>query len=115
MKLAKPLFGGRVRPMAVGAESGVVVAREARRHPRRQVACTASVATREPERDASTGAPYFLVTPASTLDVGDGGMALRVESTITEGRRVLVDLTLDDGEILARAARVAWTSIDTQG
>jgi hypothetical protein len=92
-----------------------VVAREARQHPRRQVACTASLATLEPERDAATGAAYFLVTPASTLDVGDGGVGLQVESTLSEGRRVLVDLTLEDGRNFARAGRVAWTSRDAHG
>ena len=115
MKSVKPRFVGQERPVIVGAESGVVVARESRRHGRRQVACQASIATLDAERDASTGAPYFLVTAGSTLDVGDGGMGLRVESSISEGRRVLVDLTTDDGQSLARAARVAWTSRDSQG
>ena len=115
MKSVKPLFVGQTRPVVVGAESGVVVARESRQHVRRQVSCQASIATLEAERDLSTGAPYFLVTAGSTLDVGDGGVGLRVETSISEGRRVLLDLTTDDGENLARAARVAWTSRDAHG
>jgi hypothetical protein len=115
MKLVKPLVVGQTRPVIVGAESGVVVARESRRHARRQVSCQASIATLDAERDASTGAPYFLVTAGTTLDVGDGGVGLRVESSISEGRRVLVDLTTDDGQNLARAARVAWTARDMHG
>src|SRR5688500_9740186 len=108
---AKPLFVVREQTQ-VGAASGVVVASEARRHPRIKVALSASVTTLDAERDGATGASFFVVSPAETLDVGDGGMALQLESGISSGRRVVVELQLDGGESFARSARVAWTSRD---
>jgi hypothetical protein len=109
---AAPLGSAHVAPTRY--ESGVVVAREARRHPRRRVVFSASVATLDAERDGE-GATYFLVTPASTLDVGEGGLGLQVETTIATGRRVLVDVHLEDGRTVECQARVAWTSSDTEG
>src|SRR4051812_3199649 len=71
-----PIGSAHVAPIgSTRFESGVVVAREARRHPRRRVVFSASIATLDAERDVE-GATYFLVTPASTLDVGEGGLGL---------------------------------------
>lgn len=115
MKSASKPVPGPSKAIATRFESGVVVAKEARLHPRRRAEFTAHVATLEAARDRETGAPFFLITEGRTLDVGDGGLGLEVQDAIAEGVRVLVDVELDGGRTLACHARVVWTSTDVAG
>jgi hypothetical protein len=105
---------GREKGIATRFESGVVVAREARTHPRRSLARVASISTLDASRDGA-GSSYFIVTEGRTLDVGDGGLGLEVEDTLREGTRVLVDVELGEGRTLECRARVVWTSDDATG
>src|SRR5262245_57078036 len=105
---------GREKGIATRFESGVVVAREARRHPRRSVGRVASISTLDAAHDKS-GSSYFVVTEARTLDVGDGGLGLELEDTLREGSRVLIDLELGEGRTLECRARVVWTAADASG
>jgi hypothetical protein len=104
----------RDKGIAVRFESGVVVAREARRHPRRSVGRVASISTLDPVHDGK-GSSYFVVTEGRTLDVGDGGLGLEVEDTLREGSRVLIDVELGEGRTLECRARVVWTAADPSG
>jgi hypothetical protein len=103
------------RGIATRFESGVVVAREARRHPRLSIARSVSISTLDASRDGATGAFYFLVSEGSTLDIGDGGLGLEVHDTLREGSRVLVDVELGEGRTLECRARVVWTAEDITG
>jgi hypothetical protein len=103
-----------LKGIATRFESGVVVAREARRHPRRAVGRVASISTLDASHDKS-GSSYFVVTEGRTLDVGDGGLGLEVQDTLREGSRVLIDVELGDGRTLECRATVVWTSADATG
>jgi hypothetical protein len=103
------------KAIATRYESGVVVAREARLHPRRSIGRTASISTLDAAHDSDSGSSYFLVTEGRTLDVGDGGLGLEVDSSLREGSRVLVDVELADGRLLECRARVVWSSSDAAG
>jgi hypothetical protein len=102
------------RGIATRFESGVVVAREARLHPRRSLGRIASISTLDASRDR-TGSAYFVVVEGRTLDVGDGGLGLEVEDSLREGSRVLVDVELGEGRTLECRARVVWSAADANG
>jgi hypothetical protein len=107
----------RTQPRARGEvpfESGVVVARETRRHTRRDAARVAHIATLDAVQEGN-GRPYFLVTQGSTFNVGDGGLGMRVDNAIECGTRVLVDLSLAGGQVVECSARVVWVSEDGEG
>ena len=93
-------------------ESGVVVAREARRHPRRAIALEARVSTLEADHDPNTQASFYILTDAQTLDVGEAGAGLRVDDDLPAGRRVMVELDLPDGSTVLTGASVMWSARD---
>ncbi len=99
-------------PIVADRESGIVVAREARRHPRRAALLVARVSTLKADLDPKTQASFYVLTEARTLDVGDAGAGLEVDDAVPEGRRVMVELDLPDGSTLTSRASVMWSAQD---
>ena len=83
--------------------------RESRRSRRRNVGLSARITALDPELDLDTGSRSYCVMPARTCDVSDGGLSLLSSAPITRGARVVVELDLPDGRVLAMNARVVWT------
>lgn len=105
----------RPEPVVEGLSTGVIVAREARNHPRVRVQLDAMVSTLDPLQEDGSGERYFVVTGAQTVDVADGGLGLTAESALEAGRRVIVEVTLRDGLSVERSGRVMWNHRDTAG
>lgn len=93
-------------------ESGIVIARESRKHPRRVALLVARVSTLKADLDPKTQASFYVLTDARTLDVGDAGVGLEIDDAVAEGRRVMVELDLPDGSTLTRQASVVWCAKD---
>lgn len=100
------------QPAVRDRESGIVVARESRRFPRRDALLVARVTTLKADLDPETQASFYVLTDARTLDVGDAGAGLEVDDAVPEGRRVMVELDLPDGSTLTCSASVMWSSND---
>jgi hypothetical protein len=105
----------RSHPPVDARSTGVVVACEARVHPRVRVQLDAIVSTLDPVQEDESGERYFVVTGAQTVDVADGGLGLTAESTLAAGGRVVVEVTLQDGLSVERSGRVMWSHRDALG
>jgi Tfp pilus assembly protein PilZ len=81
---------------------------ESRRSRRRHVGLSARITGLDPELDLDTGSRSYSVMTARTCDVSDGGLSLMSSAPITRGARVVVELDLPDGRVLAMNARVVW-------
>ncbi len=101
----------RERAGEVERSSGVVIAREARRFPRKRIQLIARISSLQPEHDGE-GAAYYVLSDARTLDVGDAGVGLEVDDGVPAGGRVLVEVEMADGSVLTRSATVMWTAED---
>lgn len=75
---------------------------------------SARVSTLQGTIDADHQDPYFVLTEARTLDVGDAGAGLQVDDPMPEGKRVVVELELPDGDLVLRLARVMWSARDSK-
>jgi hypothetical protein len=81
---------------------------ESRRSRRKNVGLSARITALDPELDLDTGDRTYSVMTARTCDVSDGGLALLSSVAIARGSRVVVELDLPDGRVLAMNARVVW-------
>jgi Tfp pilus assembly protein PilZ len=80
---------------------------ESRRSRRRTVGLSARITALDPELDDAGLRSYFVMT-ARTCDVSDGGLAMLSSVPLTRGSRVVVELDLPDGRVMAMNGRVAW-------
>ena len=81
---------------------------DARRHARTRVALHARVASVDPDRNPRTGTAAFRIFEARTVDVSDGGFAISAFEDLGSGRRVLVELTLANGNSIELVGRIVW-------
>ncbi len=93
-------------------ESGIVITRESRQHPRRAALLVARVSTLKADLDPKTQTSFYVLTDARTLDVGDAGAGLEVDDAVAEGGRVMVELDLPDGSTVTSRASVMWCAKD---
>ena len=81
---------------------------ESRRSRRRNVGLSARITALDAELDLDTRDRIYSVATARTCDVSDGGLSLLSSAPITRGSRVVVELDLPDGRVVAMNARVVW-------
>jgi len=67
------------------------------------------VSTIEPELDPLTGRPYFRASWERCENLSRGGAFIQTHELLDPGRRVLIELSLPDGERVEAIGRVAWT------
>jgi Tfp pilus assembly protein PilZ len=79
-----------------------------RRHPRIAAEISVRISTLAPERDPWTGRPFFRASQETCANVSRGGAFVQTEEPLTPGRRVLLELTLPNGNSLEALGRVAW-------
>ena len=82
---------------------------ETRRHTRVPMQLPARLSTIEPERDPSSGRPFFRGSRETCINVSQGGVFVGTGEPLAPGRRVLVVLSLPDGKPLEAIGRVAWS------
>jgi hypothetical protein len=75
------------------------------------VGLSARLTALDAELDLDTGSRSYSVTTARTCDVSDAGLSLLSSAPIARGTRVVVELDLPDGRVLAMNARVVWTHV----
>ena len=80
-----------------------------RRHERIDAEIPARISTIEPDNDPLTGRSYFRASQELCSNVSRGGAFIRTTELLERGRRVLVELSLPDGERVETIGRVAWT------
>lgn len=80
-----------------------------RQHPRVEAQLPVRISTIEPERDPSSGRPFFRASQETSANLSRGGAYLETTEPLTPGRRVLVEVSLPDGSPLEAIGRVAWT------
>lgn len=81
---------------------------DARRYARTRIALPVRVASVDPDRNPRTGAAIFRTFQAETLDISEGGLSIRALEDLGSGRRVLVELELEDGQSIELAGRIVW-------
>ena len=67
------------------------------------------ISTIEPDLDPLTGRRYFRASQERCANLSRGGMFVHTHELLDPGRRVLVELSLPDGEQVEAIGRVAWT------
>ena len=80
-----------------------------RQHPRVEARLPVRISTIEPERDPSSGRPFFRATQETSANLSRGGAYLETTEPLTPGRRVLVEVSLPDGAPVEAIGRVAWS------
>ena len=83
--------------------------RSHRRHQRIEASIDVRISTIEPERDPWTGRPFFRASHETCVSLSRGGAFVRTAEPLREGRRLLVEIHLPDGEPIETIGRVAWT------
>ena len=67
------------------------------------------ISTIEPDLDPLTGRRYFRASQERCANLSCGGVFVHTHELLDPGRRVLVELSLPDGEQVEAIGRVAWT------
>ena len=67
------------------------------------------ISTIEPDLDPLTGRRYFRASQERCANLSRGGVFVHTHELLDPGRRVLVELSLPDGEKVEAIGRVAWT------
>jgi hypothetical protein len=67
------------------------------------------ISTIEPDLDPLTGRTYFRASQERCANLSRGGVFVETHELLAPGRRVLVELSLPDGEYVEAIGRVAWT------
>lgn len=67
------------------------------------------VTTLDPERDWATGELFTRCVEETTADLSHGGAFVRSFEPLAAGRRVLVEIELDENDSISLHATVAWT------
>ena len=67
------------------------------------------ISTIEPDLDPLTGRRYFRASQERCANLSRGGVFVHTHELLDPGRRVLVELSLPDGEQVEAIGRVAWT------
>jgi uncharacterized protein (TIGR02266 family) len=67
------------------------------------------ISTIEPDLDPLTGRTYFRASQERCINLSRGGVFVATHELLAPGRRVLVELSLPDGEQVEAIGRVAWT------
>ncbi len=88
-----------------------------RRHPRIDARIPVRISTIEAERDPWTGRPYFRSSQETCANLSRGGAFVRTGELLEPGRRVLLELSLPNGNQVEAIGRVAWTkrSLEKRG
>lgn len=81
---------------------------ERRRETRVALNAPVRLSTIDPETDPGTGRPFFRSTHELCANVSRSGLFVRTAEPFEPGRRLLVELTLPDGNDLDAVGRVAW-------
>ena len=85
------------------------VASHRRRFERVRADIPVRISTIEPDLDPLTGRRYFRASQERCANLSRGGMFVHTHELLDPGRRVLVELSLPDGEQVEAIGRVAWT------
>jgi hypothetical protein len=80
-----------------------------RRHPRVAARIPVRISTIEAEQDPWTGRPYFRSSQETCSNLSRGGAFVRTGELLEPGRRVLLELSLPNGNQVEAIGRVAWT------
>lgn len=67
------------------------------------------ISTIDPETDPWTGKPYFRSSDETCANVSRGGAFVLTTETVAPGRRVLLELSMPNGESVQALGRVAWS------
>ena len=73
------------------------------------------ISTIEPDHDPLTGRTYFRASQERCANLSRGGVFVHTHELLDPGRRVLVELSLPDGEQVEAIGRVAWTQYAMRG
>jgi len=82
-----------------------------RRYERIEASIDVRISTIEPERDPWTGRPFFRASHETCVNLSRGGVFVRTAEPLREGRRLLVEIHLPNGEPIEAIGRVAWTRL----
>ena len=82
---------------------------ERRRHRRIAAAMPVRISTIEPERDPWTGRPFFRASQETCANVSRGGAYVQTAEPLSPGRRILLEITLPDGQPIEAIGRIAWS------
>jgi Tfp pilus assembly protein PilZ len=80
-----------------------------RRYARVRADIPVRISTIEPDLDPLTGRTYFRASQERCANLSRGGVFVATHELLDPGRRVLVELSLPDGEQVEAIGRVAWT------
>jgi len=80
-----------------------------RRHRRVSASMSVRISTIEPERDPWTGRPFFRASQETCGNVSRGGAYVRTGEPLAPGRRILLEITLPDGQPVEAIGRIAWS------
>lgn len=67
------------------------------------------ISTIEPERDPWTGRPFFRASQETCANVSRGGAYVQTGEPLSPGRRILLEITLPDGQPVEAIGRIAWS------
>ena len=80
-----------------------------RRHRRVSASMPVRISTIEPERDPWTGRPFFRASQETCANVSRGGAYVQTVEPLAPGRRILLEITLPDGQPVEAIGRIAWS------
>jgi Tfp pilus assembly protein PilZ len=80
-----------------------------RRHRRVAATMPVRISTIEPERDPWTGRPFFRASQETCANVSRGGAYVQTVEPLAPGRRILLEITLPDGQPVEAIGRIAWS------
>lgn len=80
-----------------------------RRHRRIASTMPVRISTIEPERDPWTGRPFFRASQETCANVSRGGAYVQTAEPLSPGRRILLEITLPDGNPIEAIGRIAWS------
>ena len=80
-----------------------------RRHRRVSATMPVRISTIEPERDPWTGRPFFRASQETCANVSRGGAYVQTGEPLAPGRRILLEITLPDGQPVEAIGRIAWS------
>jgi uncharacterized protein (TIGR02266 family) len=84
-----------------------------RRYERIAAGIAVRISSIEPERDPSTGRPFFRSLQETCENVSRGGVFVKTAEPFDQGRRLLVEIKLPTGQPLEAIGRVAWVKRST--
>lgn len=95
--------------------TGIRASKDSRAHKRVRARLEVRLATIDACEDAARGQRFYVLTQATTLDIGDGGMRLECDGRVNSGQRVVLEVELGKGKLVERTGRVAWSADDDTG